>query len=231
MSVSRIALALAASGGLTASPAAAQFHLKSHSFPGGTVVGDEPNIGVPLPGATPAEVKAGLVWSMRAALNVAALQCQFEPILLTVPNYNAMLVDHRDELKASFDTLTKYFVRVGKAKPAGQKALDRFGTRTYSSFVSVGGQLGFCQTAASVGRDVVFTPRGQFHALAAARMQELRNSLFGVWGEEALPRWVAHSRAAAPRLDPVCWSKKGSWVEKKCGPLIWPPAPAAVAAQ
>lgn len=225
MHVSRIALALAASAGLLAAPAGAQFHLKSHSFVGGPIAGDA-NLGVPLPGATPAEERAGLVWSMRAALNVAALQCQFEPLLLTVPNYNAMLVDHRDELKASFDTLNKYFVRVGKSKPAGQKALDQFGTRTYSSFVSVGGQLGFCQTAASVGRDVVFTPRGQFHVLAAARMQELRNSLFGVWGDEALPRWVAHTRETTPRLDPVCWNKKG-WVEKKCGPLAWPPAPIA----
>ena len=45
----------------------------------------------------------------------------------------------------------------------------------------------------------------------------------------ALPRWIAHSRPATPRLDPVCWNKKGDWVEKKCGPLAWPPGPAAVA--
>ncbi len=230
MFVLRNALALAvAPVALAAAPAAAQFHLKSHTFAAAPVVGDEPNLIVPLPGATAAEVTAGLVWSMRAALNVAALQCQFEPTLLTVPNYNAMLVDHKQELKNSFDTLTKYFTRVNKAKGAGQKALDQFGTRTYSSFVTVGGQLGFCQTAASVGRDVVFTPRGQFAGLAGARMQELRNSLFGAWGEEAISRWIPPFRGTAPRLDAQCWSKKGDWNAKKCGPLAWPPAPAAVA--
>ncbi len=42
---------------------------------------------------------------MRAALNVAALQCQFEPMLTTVSNYNATLKDHEAELKGAFDTL------------------------------------------------------------------------------------------------------------------------------
>ena len=231
MSVLRKALALSTlAAGLVALPAQAQFYLKSHSFPGGAITGDEPNMGVTLPGATPAEVKASLVWNMRAALNVAALQCQFEPTLLTVPNYNAMLKDHDTELDASQATLTKYFNRVNKAKGAGQKALDQFGTRTYSSFVTVGGQLGFCQTAANVGRDAVFTPRGQFATLAGARMQELRNSLFGAWGEEALPGRVNHTRPLTPRFDPVCWNKKGEWVAKKCGTLDWPPPP-VVAAQ
>ena len=31
-----------------------------------------------------------MVWNLRAALNVAALQCQFGPTLLTLPNYNAI---------------------------------------------------------------------------------------------------------------------------------------------
>ena len=228
MFVSRNALALAVlAAGLSAAPASAQFYLKSHSFPGGPIVGDEPNMASPLPGATPEEVRASLVWNMRAALNVAALQCQFEPTLLTVPNYNAVLKDHFAELDGSMKTLTKYFNRVNKVKGAGQKALDQFGTRTYSSFVTVGGQLGFCQTAADIGRDAVFTPRGQFATLAGARMQQLRNSLFGAWGEEALPSRVAHTRGTTPRLDPVCWNKKGLWVEKKCGALDWPPPPVA----
>lgn len=232
MSVLRIALALVAvSAGSLAAPAGAQFFLKSHSFAGGVINGDEPAMGVPLPGATPEEVRAGLVWNMRAALNVAALQCQFEPTLLTVPNYNAVLKDHFAELDGSMKTLTKYFARTNKAKGAGQKALDQYGTRTYSSFVTVGGQLGFCQTAADIGRDAVFTPRGQFGTLATQRMQQMRNSLFGSWGEEAISRWIPHNRAPTPRLDPICWNKKGNWVAKKCGPLDWPPAPAVAAAQ
>ena len=222
----RNALALAAVTTALAAPAAAQFNLKSHSFASGVIVGDEPNMGVPLPGATPAEVRAGLVWSLRAALNVAALQCQFEPILLTVPNYNAMLKDHDLEFDGAQAALTKYFTRVNKTKPAGQKAWDSFNTRIYSSFSTVGGQLGFCQTAASIGRDAVFTPRSQFGTLATNRMQELRNSLFGSWGEEALPRWIVRPQGTVPPLDPNCWDKKGNWAAKKCGPLVWPPVPA-----
>ena len=229
MTVLRIALALVvASGGALAAPANAQFFLKGHSFASGVINGDEPTMGVPLPGATPEEVRAGLVWSMRAALNVAALQCQFEPTLLTVPNYNAVLKDHDAEFDGSMKVLTKYFTRTNKAKGAGQKALDQYGTRIYSSFVTVGGQFGFCDTAAEIGRDAVFTPRGQFGMLATQRMQELRNSLFGSWGEEGLTHWIPVGRTNTPRLDPICWDKKGNWVEKKCGAFTWP-APAAVA--
>ena len=103
-----LALGLAAIGLGAAAPASAQFYLRSHDFTGAPVTGQESDIGIPLPGATEAERKAGLVWNMRAALNVAALQCQFEPTLLSVENYNAMLRDHEVELKNSFDTLAKY---------------------------------------------------------------------------------------------------------------------------
>ncbi len=37
---------------------------------------------------TPSETDANAVWSTRAALNIAALQCQFSPYLATVRNYN-----------------------------------------------------------------------------------------------------------------------------------------------
>jgi hypothetical protein len=215
--------AVAAAAMVLATPASAQFFLKSKEFAGQPVRGDEPGIGQPMPDATPAELRASLVWNMRAALNVAALQCQFEPTLLAVTNYNAMLVDHKAELKGAFDTLAKYYTRVGKTKAKGQSMLDQFGTRTYSSFVTVGGQFGFCQTAASIGRDAVFRPRGQFGDLAALRMAELRASLLGAYGEQALPRY-ASAPPVLPRLDPVCWTKKGDWNPKKCGPLVWPPS-------
>ena len=224
MSVPRI-LILSLATALVATPAAAQFNLKSHRFESVPVDGTEPGIiGPALPGATPVEVRAALVWNMRAALNVAALQCQFEPTLLTVPNYNAVLKDHAAELDGSVKTLTKYFARTNKAAGAGQKALDQFGTRTYSSFVTVGGQFGFCQTAATIGRDAVFQPRGQFGALAADRLRQMRNSLFGAWGDEVRTGGTAFDRMSVPSLDPKCWDKKGLWIAKKCGASAWPPA-------
>src|SRR3546814_12719967 len=42
------------------------------NFAGEPVRGDEPGIGQPVPGATPKELNAPLLWNMRAGLNVAA---------------------------------------------------------------------------------------------------------------------------------------------------------------
>ena len=228
---SALAIGTAALGLTVAAPATAQFYLKSKDFSGQPVRGDEQGIGQPLPGATDIERRAAVVWNMRAALNVAALQCQFEPTLLTVPHYNQVLRDHDAELKGSFDTLTKYFVRTAKTKAAGQGALDQFGTRTYSSFATVNTQFNFCETAAAIGRDAIFTPRGQFGTVALTRMAELRNSVAAPFGEQQFPRYLTYSHASYPRLDTVCWNKKGDWQAKKCGALNWPPAPAAIAAR
>lgn len=217
-------LVSAAAAGLAAAPVSAQFYLKSQRYPGQPVRGDEAGIGQPLPGATPAELRASLVWNMRAALNVAALSCQFEPSLLTVTNYNAILKDHNAELKGAFDTLTRYFVRVGKTKPKGQSMLDQFGTRTYSSFVTVGGQFAFCQTAADIGRDAVFTPRGSFATLAANRMAEMRASLTSAFYEQGVTPLNIGGPAPLPRLDARCWNKRGQWQRGKCGAWTWPPA-------
>jgi hypothetical protein len=203
---------------LLATPASAQFFFKSKDLRGERVVGDEPGIGQPLPGATPAELKAGVVWNMRAALNVAALQCQFEPTLLTVHNYNAILADHREELKTSFDTLGKYFVRVNKTPKLGQAALDTFGTRTYAGFATVAAQYNFCSVASDIGRQALFAPRGAFGEVALERMRELRNALTP-WGEQQFPRFHA-GPATLPRFEKTCWSGDNFNV-KKCGqPLV-----------
>ncbi|WP_230481879.1 hypothetical protein [Sphingomonas sp. Leaf21] len=208
-----------------AAPASAQFFLQPYNFQGKPVQGDEPGIGQPLPGASAAEMRAGLLWNMRAALNVAALQCQFEPMLSTVANYNAILKDHDAELKGAFDTLGAYFKRKAKTVREGQMALDQYGTRTYSSFAAVAAQLNFCQTAGSIAHAAVFTPRGHLGELAVERMQELRNSLTP-YGEQRFPRYIGREYVAAtmPRLDALCWNKKAEWVVKKCGAQNWPPA-------
>ena len=230
--VHKLAAAVAAAGlASVAAPASAQFFIKSRDLSGAPVQGDEAGITQALPGATATERRANLVWTMRAALNVAALQCNFAPTLLTVPNYNAVLTDHKAELSASWDALGKYFARVsGKSKAAGQTALDHYQTLTYIALTPVAAQRNFCQTAGEIGRDAVFQPRGQFAALAESRMQELHNSLTP-WGEQAFPRYLYADRSVLPRLDPICWDKKGEWVTKKCGAQNWPPAGTGFAAR
>ena len=128
-----LAVTTALAAAALATPASAQFYFQSHDMSGPPIRGDEPGLPT-LPGATDEEIRANLVWNLRSALNVAALQCQFEPTLLTVENYNIALANHKDEFKKSFDTLVKYFNRTAKGVKPGQTAMDRYGTRTYSAF-------------------------------------------------------------------------------------------------
>lgn len=201
---------------VSASPASAQFFLKSHDMHGEPATGTEAGV-LPLPGATEDEVRANLVWNLRSALNVAALQCQFAPTLLTVENYNAVLANHKDELQKAFDVLTRYFVRTAGSVKAGQAAFDQYGTRTYSSFTTVGAQYGFCQTAGEITAKAAFAPRGHFFEVAIEQLNTLRNALVP-WGEERFPQRVRiDTRATMPRFDENCWSKRGEWVAKKCG--------------
>ena len=174
---------------------------------------------------TASEDSANRIWNLRAALNVAALQCQFEPTLLTLDYYNATLKDHSTELRDSYATLEKYFVRSAPNKKAGQTELDKFGTRVYSGFSTVGGQLSFCQTAGSIGRDAVFTRPGKFGDLAEGRMRELRDSL-RPWGEQYRPggyrpQLFYSAVVFPPFANDKCW-KKSSYQPKKCGPLALP---------
>ncbi|HWK37122.1 hypothetical protein [Sphingomonas sp.] len=199
-----------------AQPASAQFYFQPPDQRGPPVTGAEPGvIGPALPDATPKELRAALVWNLRAGLNVAALQCQFAPYLLTLSNYNKLLLDHSDELKTSYDTLAGYFTRTAKTKKAGQTALDTYGTRVYSGFSTVGAQLTFCATSSDVGQAALFTPRGSFGTLAEERMSEMRNSLrYG--GEQRFPGGINPRHVSLPPLEEKCW-KKDLWVSKKCG--------------
>jgi hypothetical protein len=223
MMVNRLAGMMAAAlvvAGMS-TPASAQFFLRNPTLPTGPVRGDEPELGYKLPGATEAELRAGVVWSMRAALNVAALQCQFEPTLRTVDNYNAILFDHKAELAQALDTLNKYFIRVNnKNRAKGITAFDHFGERLYSGFSTVTAQYIFCLTAGSIARDAVFAPRGKFGEVAVARMREVRYCLKPA-GEQQFPMrgpiqvsWPF----GQPTTPADCWTRKNKWDTKKCGP-------------
>src|SRR3546814_16541135 len=115
MNINRVArnLSLAAIAmACFATPAAAQFFWKPADLHAAPVEGNEPNLGFALPGAKQSEYRAALLWSMRAGLNVAALQCKFEPTLLTLTNYNATSGQNDDELANAFSTLTSYLKRM-----------------------------------------------------------------------------------------------------------------------
>ncbi len=200
-----IALLLSAAF-LIPSTASAQLFWLAPDFTGAPLVGYEPGMGVPLPGATPAEQKAAIAWNMRSGLNVAALQCT-EPTLRILENYNALLSDHNVELANVFKTLTGYFKRTNKVAKVGERALDSFGTKTYSGFSSVAAIRGFCTASAQISRAAVFTPKGQFADFAQNNLRTLRNSLI-FKGEQQFRGISPSLRFRYPNLDARCWKKE-----------------------
>ncbi|NIJ08389.1 hypothetical protein FHS31_002006 [Sphingomonas vulcanisoli] len=188
-----------------AMPASAYLFWQQPKLQGQPVNGDEPGISPPLPGALPLEIKANLLWSMRAGLNVAALQCQFAPSLRTVDNYNHMLGQHKLELQKAYTTLSAYFKRTG-GKTWSTK-LDQYTTRTYNGFSTLHAQLTFCETAAQIGYEAQATPMGKLTALATNRMREFRNSLIPIADAGLYMRSSPIADAGLPAL--TCTDRKG----------------------
>lgn len=170
------ALALAAAAGFAAAPAAGQILLYDTNISTGPIEPSDPLVGLRMPGATPAEYRAHMLWNLRSGLNVAALQCQFSPFLRTVDNYNGIITgQHARELQAAYTALEGYFRRV--AGRNGPRRFDDYSTQTYNNFSTLQAQLGFCQTAAKIGRAALAARAGELHTVAAAYMRELRGSL------------------------------------------------------
>jgi hypothetical protein len=163
--------------------------------------------GAPLVGLNDREAKAEAVWALRAGLNVAALQCQFSPFLMTVPTYNALLRQHSDEMAAAFKTMTGYFLRTIKGTRAGERAFDTYATRTNQSWATFDAQYEFCDAAAMVGRRALFVPKGDFARFAAVELPALRASLARPVGTDVLkPRleWAATPQLANCRPGRAC---------------------------
>lgn len=200
------AMLLAVVGAAGAQPAAAQFYWSPPDFSAPPLTDVTAATALGLPGATAAEIRAGLVWNLRAALNVAALQCQFEPTLLAISNYNAMIAHHDAELDSAQAAVLGYFQRTaGKGRP-GQAAADQYGTRIYSGYSAVQAQRGFCQAAAAVGRDAIFADRGTLHEVARKGLSSIKKSLVAT-GEQAYGEPGRSYSLALPSFDPKCWKK------------------------
>ena len=193
-------------GAVFPAPAVAQYYYAPPNLATPPVTGLEPELGLGLPGATPEELRAGLIWHLRVAMNVAALQCDFEPGLLTVSNYNATLAHHKTELADSFLRLGGYFKRVQGNAKSGQRGLDEYNTRTYSSYSTVFAQRDFCNVMAGVGRDAIFATRGALIAVAQRRLGEIRKSLMPA-GDQYFTNPAYGFRAVLPSLTKKCWKK------------------------
>jgi len=200
---------------LCASPAAAQLFITSPDFRGPPVTGSEPGIGLPIPGATPDEYSAHLLWNLRSGLNVAALQCQFSPSLRVVANYNDILAHHGAELAGAYTKLGNYFKRVHGPRE-GQRLFDDYSTKTYNGFSTLYAQLGFCQTGASIARDALAAPKGGMLDVARLRMREFRNSLIPVGERLYAPRVAALTYEPFSQLNAACYDRKDR-LRRVCG--------------
>ncbi len=202
--------ALTASLVLAATPAQAQMFWQPPDFTGAPVIMGETGMGLLLPGATPAELQAHYTWQMRAALNVMALQCQFEKTMLASNSYNGILINHKDELARAYATLTTYFARMNKLPKAARNALDQYGTKTYLGFSTVRAQIGFCQTASNIAKAALIAPRGSFGKVAIERLRELRNSLVPA-GEQLFRFPHRDLNVPLPNLADRCWDRRGNY--------------------
>lgn len=116
-------------------------------------------------GAAPLDVKAAeALWSMRAALNVAALQCQFDPSFNIVDNYKHFLQDHSVLLKQAQSVMSS----------VKKQNFDHYTTELYNSFSSVNEQMPFCTKAAQVGNDVSQMKDEELPQMAMTTMPEIR---------------------------------------------------------
>lgn len=125
--------------------------------------------------ATASETQAHNVWMLRAAMNVAALQCQYSPFLRSVDNYNQMLRKHGAELVAAQKTMVGHFTRTMKA--GGATGFDRYNTRSYNSFSTLDAQYNFCWVAGQAGTALRLADVGGMARVAEVMVPELRAAL------------------------------------------------------
>lgn len=212
----RLMLLLAASS--LAAPASAQIFWKTPDLPNTVVVPGEAGVGEVLANATEAEQRANIAWQMRAALNVAALQCQFDKTLAVPDSYAGILFNHKQELAQVYSTLGSYFTRTAGNPRTGQQGLDRYGTRTYSSFSTIQAQYGFCQVASEIARRGQFVPRGSYTTFALENLRRLRASLMP-FGEQQFPGRVSPlAGLTGPDFaNRRCWRRDAY----RCAPIVY----------
>ena len=209
-------MAAASLGAIVPQAAGAQMFVYDPDYKRGPIEGSDPLVGLPVPGATPAEYRAHLLWNLRAGLNVAALQCQFAPYLRAVDNYNGILAHHSEELASAYTAMNNYFKRVEGSPAKGQKAFDDYTTITYNNFSTMHAQYGFCQTAAAIAKEALLQPKGQFQSLAQNRMRELRNSLVPAYDRVLTYNPYQIRMPAMPQLNEQCFDRKNR-LRKRCG--------------
>ncbi len=127
---------------------------------------------------TATEAMANAIWSTRAGLNIAALQCQYSPFLATVRNYNDFLRQHGEELDVARITMTAHFTRYDGTR--AQNSFDRYTTQTYNSYSTLDAQYSFCEEAGRAGRAALILPKDTLGRRAGGLRDQMRAALIPV---------------------------------------------------
>jgi hypothetical protein len=133
-------------------------------------------------------------WHLRAAFNVAALNCN-DPAL--VPAYNQFLKAHRGALKDAHHALTREYGDVASFDPAM--------TRLYNYFAQPPVMARFCATAAPLLHQIAALPARELPAAAPAALAQLDQPFtdfyarYDAWRAD-LAAWRAGTPITTPRL-------------------------------
>lgn len=98
--------------------------------------------------------RAGQIWHLRVALNVAALGCPGAASPLLVSSYNQM-IRKRGALLA---TTERALIAEYPGSDGGRAAYDGAMTRLYNYFAQPPAQAGFCAAAAQIAREIDLVP-------------------------------------------------------------------------
>lgn len=137
---------------------------------------------------------AAAAWHLRAAFNVAALNCN-DPAL--APAYNRFLKAHRGALKDAHHALTREYGDAASFDPAM--------TRLYNYFAQPPVMAHFCATAAPLLHQIAALPAAGLPAIAPAALAQIDRPFtefyarYDAWRVD-LAAWRAGEAPAPPRL-------------------------------
>ncbi|WP_242097471.1 hypothetical protein [Sphingomonas sp. CROZ-RG-20F-R02-07] len=133
----------------------------------------------------------GMVWHLRAALNVAALACRGAQGDMIVAGYNAMLGREKAPLAAAQAHYAAAF------RDAGASAYDDSMTRLYNFFSQSQVRTGFCAAAAQVLGESVAVAPADLPAFARTALPELERPFTDFY--RAYDAWRDGARAPIPQ--------------------------------
>jgi hypothetical protein len=133
-----------------------------------------------------------LVWNLRSAWNVAALNClapEYEPILL---GYRDFLTRNVKALKAVNDRLEKTYAGSYRSRRDAIVARDGYTTKVYNFFAEPAARAGFCRAALDMANRALAAPPTDALAFAQSNLEGLL-----VPFEQFFDEYEAYQRASA----------------------------------